>query len=287
MKFAGKIFQKLTDPIFYRKYARWLIRRFRSFDDLPVINQLEQLPGLASAVVVIAHPDDEIFCSGLIYELKQRGGRVKLLCLTRGEGGPCGDHSREVLGAVRSREMQRSCEVMGVDELIFLGHVDPVGSGLKVFAPDVSAGDLAAQIRPHFEGADLVISHGSSGEYWHPAHLLVYHAVKLAVDLPVKGTLTWMTFLARQAGHPLPGMVNWDDAPFLHIDNTKHQEARRRSLECHQSQLGLFGKFAGGDYLDFIRLTSCEAYALQKDGNLQVAEAADESKRERNHRADA
>ena len=286
MRLAKKIFQKLRDPAFYRKYSRGLLRAFRSFDGIPALCDFDQLPALASTVVVIAHPDDEIFCSGFIYELKQRGGRVKVLCVTRGEGGPCGDHTRDALGEVRTREMQRSCDVMGVDELIFLGHVDPLGKGLIAFAPDVSAGDLAAQIRSHIEGVDLVISHGSSGEYWHPAHLLVYRAVKLAVDLPEKKSPLWMTFLARQVGHPLPKIINWDDAPFLHIDNTKHQEARRRSLECHQSQLDLFGQFAGGDYLDFIRLTSREAYSLQNRGNLQVAEAADKSKGQGNHRTD-
>ncbi len=76
--------------------------------------------------------------------------------------------SRESLGRVRAEEMKRACEILAVDELIFLGHVDPEGKGYKVFAPEVSAADLAAQLRPHLAGFDLVVSHGSSGEYWHP-----------------------------------------------------------------------------------------------------------------------
>jgi len=277
-KLVQKICQRITDPIFYRKRTRDLIRGFRSFDDVEKPLQLEHFTDLERAVVVVAHPDDEVFCSGLICELKHLGCHVTVLCLTRGEGGPCDGFSREELGEIRSVEMRESCDELGVDALVFLGHIDPVAKGFKVYAPDVSVEALARQIREYIEGADLVLSHGSSGEYWHPAHLLVFGAVKEVIDSIGEPTPTWMTFLARQIGHPLPDLVNWDDPAFLRVDNAPYQDARRRSLECHRSQLGLFGRFAGGDHGDFIRLTAREAYALQKWGDLQVAEAADEGK---------
>jgi len=278
IKLVQKICQRITDPIFYRKRTRDLIRGFRSFDDVEKPLHLDNFTDLNRAVVVVAHPDDEVFCSGLICELKHLRCRVTVLCLTRGEGGPCEGFSREELGQIRSVEMQKSCDELGVDELVFLGHIDPIAKGFKVYAPDVSVEALARQIRVYIEGADLVLSHGSSGEYWHPAHLLVFGAVKQVIDSIGATSPTWMTFLARQIGHPLPDLVNWDDPAFLRVDNAPHQDSRRRSLECHRSQLGLFGRFAGGDHRDFIRLTVREAYALQKWGDLQVAETADKGK---------
>ncbi len=278
IKLVQKICQRITDPIFYRKRTRDLIRGFRSFDDVEKPLHLDNFTDLNHAVVVVAHPDDEVFCSGLICELKHLRCRVTVLCLTRGEGGPCEGFSREQLGQIRSVEMQKSCDELGVDELVFLGHIDPIAKGFKVYAPDVSVEALARQIRVYIEGADLVLSHGSSGEYWHPAHLLVFGAVKQVIDAIGATSPTWMTFLARQIGHPLPDLVNWDDPAFLRVDNAPYQDSRRRSLECHRSQLGLFGRFAGGDHRDFIRLTSREAYALQKWGDLQVAETADKGK---------
>jgi LmbE family N-acetylglucosaminyl deacetylase len=277
-KLVQKIYQRITDPVFYRKRTRDLIRGFRSFDDVEKPLLLEHFSDLERAVVVVAHPDDEVFCSGLICELKYLGCHVTVLCLTRGEGGPCDGFSREELGGIRSVEMRESCDELGVDELVFLGHIDPVAKGFKVYAPDVSVEALVRQIRDYIEGADLVLSHGSSGEYWHPAHLLVFGAVKQDIDSIGERSPTWMTFLARQIGHPLPDLINWDDPAFLRVDNTPYQDARRRSLECHRSQLGLFGRFAGGDHGDFIRLTAREAYALQKWGDLKVAEAADKGK---------
>ena len=279
IKSLQKICQRITDTLFRRGGTRGLTRGFRSDDDAKKPLQLEHFADLGRAVVVVAHPDDEVFCSGLICALKHLGCHVTVLCLTRGEGGPCDGFPREELGEIRSGEMQESCDELGVDELVFLGHLDPLAKGSKVYAPDVSVEALALQICEYLEGADLVLSHGSSGEYWHPAHLLVFGAVKQVIDSIGEPTPTWMTFLARQLGHPLPNLVNWDDPAFLRVDNTSYQDARRRSLECHRSQLGLFGRFAGGDHRDFIRLTAREAYALQKWGDLQVAEAADKGER--------
>lgn len=270
IKLAQKICQRITDPVFYRKVTRDFIRSFRSFNDQEKPQQLKRLPDLQRVVVVVAHPDDEVFCSGLICELKHRGAHISVLCLTRGEGGPCRGYAREELGEIRSAEMEKSCGELGIDELVFLGHIDPVAREFKVFAPDVSVEELALQIRDHIARADLVLSHGSSGEYWHPAHLLVFGAVRQVIDALGAESPTWMTFFARQIGHPLPDLVNWDDPAFLRVDNTPHQEVRRRALECHHSQLGLFGKFAGGDHGDFIRLTARETYALQKWGEIPI-----------------
>ncbi|MBL9158312.1 MAG: PIG-L family deacetylase [Verrucomicrobiales bacterium] len=266
MKLLRKICERLTDPVFYRKRTRDLLRGFRNFEDGKPSRSLSQLGEVASAVIVVAHPDDEVFCSGLLCEMKDQDVHVRVLCLTKGEGGPCGDHPREALGRIRAEEMKEACDVLGVDELIFLGHIDPVGRGFKVFAPEISPVDLASQILPHLAGRDLVISHGSGGEYWHPAHLLVFEAVKDAVSRSGAAAPTWITFSARQPDHPLPELVNWDDPAFLTLEGSRHERKRLKALDCHRTQLGLFSKFASGDHADFIRLTSREAYALQQRG---------------------
>ncbi len=246
------------------------MRGLRSFEDQTGSNELDQLPRFNRAVVVVAHPDDEVFCSGLILELKSRGCRVDVMCVTKGEGGPCGEHPREKLGVIREREMRRSCDVLGITDLIFLGHVDPIAVGFKSFAPEVSSNRLANEVMLNLSGADLVISHGSSGEYWHPANLLVFTAIKEIFDSGQCAEAFWMTFLARQPDHPLPRLVNWDDAAFLSIYDPRHQEKRLRSLACHESQLGLFGQFADGDFGDFIRKTCRESYSLQHAGGLEI-----------------
>lgn len=267
MQVIRKIWQRLGDPLFYRRRARDLARRWKSFDDEPKTNSLDTLGEIDTALVFVAHPDDEIFCSGIICELVERGVEVTVLCLTKGEGGPTGDSTREELGAVRTEEMYASCDVLGVKRVEFLGHIDPVAEGYRVFAPAVSAEDLARQIQPEFEKADLVISHGSSGEYWHPAHLLVFAAAERALEECQNSG--WLTFLARQPDHPIPRLVNLDDPVFLSLDVRRHREKRWDALSSHTSQLGLFAKFAGGCPEDCVDLVTTENYCLRRPTNRE------------------
>ncbi|MAS96782.1 MAG: hypothetical protein CMO55_26630 [Verrucomicrobiales bacterium] len=284
MPLPAKILHRLSDPVFYRKRGRDLLRRFRSFDDHPKIESVDELGDVKKVVVVVAHPDDETFCSGLICEFRDRGIQVQLLCLTRGEGGPTGGASREELGLIRAAEMEQACRSLGIESLVFLDHVDPIGGKYRVFAPDVSAARLGEQIAPLVQDADLILSHGSNGEYWHPGHLLVHAAIyELLKDRPGDEGPCWMCFLARDSEYPIPRLVNWDDPVYLRIDTSAHSVRRALALEHHSSQLGLFGRFARGDYHDFIRKTAIESYSLMRRGALQIPKSGDESECEGNH----
>ena len=257
----------MVDPVFYRKRVRDLLRLGKSFDDEPKEHSVDALGKIDRAVVFVAHPDDETFCSGIICELVERGTEVTVLCLTRGEGGPTGNSTREELGRVRSAEMRDSCDALGVSRVEFLGHIDPTAKGFRLFAPDVSVGELSRQVLPEFENVDLVISHGSSGEYWHPAHLLVYAATMRSFD-ECQGP-GWLTFLARQPEHPMPRLVNQDDPVFLSLDVTRHREKRWAALSSHASQLSLFAKFAGGRAEDCVDLVTRENYCLRQPINRE------------------
>ncbi|MDF1825990.1 MAG: PIG-L family deacetylase [Verrucomicrobiales bacterium] len=265
MRLLIKIWQRLTDPVFFQKRFRIFQRAIREPVEVDGVNSIQEVNDFRHAVVFVAHPDDESFCSGLICQLIDAGARVDVLCLTRGEGGPTGGLNREDLGKAREVEMRRACRVLGVTELIFLDHVDPVAKEFRLFAPDVSEADLAKQVRPFLKGADLIISHGSSGEYWHPAHLLVHAAVKRAiVRLP---DCQWMTFLANQRKHDIPKLVNTDDPAHLTLDVSHLHGRRKAALDCHTSQLPLFGRFAEGTVDDFVEKTSIEAYCIKDPEN--------------------
>ncbi len=262
MSLLRKVCQRISDPVFYRKQLRRLSRIATSPGGKtePRVDWKGWL-SLNRVVVVVAHPDDETFCSGLLLDLVAAGVSVEILCLTRGEGGPTGAYSREELGAVREEEMKRACEALGISRVEFLGHVDPVARGYRVFAPKVRKEALAEQLQPLIRDADLVVSHGSCGEYWHPAHLLVFDAVGLAAE---EEGLGWMTILARNPEHPIPRLVNRDDRADLRFDVATRRSKREEALECHQSQLGLFGRFAGGSWKDFVEQTAVETYCLRK-----------------------
>lgn len=260
-----RISQRLGDPVFYEKRFRQVARLLRP-PRAPRPVTLDQLlsgvdPG--PCLVVIAHPDDELFASGLLLEARTRGVPAEILCLTRGEGGPVGAGTREDLGARREGELRASATILGIRSVTFLDHRDPVGRVHRTYAPEVSVGALAAQLSPIFQSRAprLIITHGSHGEYWHPAHLLLHRAVFQTLRhreiSPAPGLLT---FHAWQPGHSLPNFLNREDPADLLIDSHFHRAARIAALEAHSSQAEFFSALGGGSLEGFIDQTRHEAY---------------------------
>lgn len=229
----------------------------------PALTSLDALllPGRVAAV--LAHPDDETFCSGLLAELAERGSRIEVHCLTRGEGGPTGGLAREVLGAAREEEMREACGVLGIAGVHFLDLIDPLPDGSGARAPEVAVEELADRLVEALEPADWVLSHGSDGEYRHPAHLMVFGAVRRWHREKADGEQRWVTFSANNPEHPLPRFVNAGDAADLVLDVSRHREKRIRALASHRTQRELFARFAGGEIEDFVEKTSLEAYCFQ------------------------
>lgn len=185
-----------------------------------------------------AHPDDELYAAGLLAALSERGVRIHLLCLTRGEGGTMGKPpvaTRDTLGAAREAELRASAQVLGIATVELLGYVDPEPTGVPriVRAPDVDPGHLTSLIAEAIRksGAEAVLTHGSNGEYGHPAHRLVHQSVVQAVDSAVL-----YTFNANAPGVSLWGGVNPDDPADLVFDATPWLDAKIRAFESHVSQ---------------------------------------------------
>ena len=73
----------------------------------------------ASLLIVLAHPDDEIFHGGALAHLSERGVRVTLVCATDGEAGKVHPSVGPVddLGALRVEELKLSCARLGIEGL--------------------------------------------------------------------------------------------------------------------------------------------------------------------------
>ena len=137
-------------------------------------------------LAVGAHPDDETFAGGLLARYASEGHEVRLLLTTRGEGGFPGEPplcERSELGAIREAEARESGRILGASEVRFLpfrdpdlvrGRLQPIAASLDEFS-----GAIAAEIavsRP-----DVVVTHGSGGEYGHPQHTYTHRAVFAAL----------------------------------------------------------------------------------------------------------
>ncbi len=80
-------------------------------------------------LVVLPHPDDEVFpMSGTLSQYILDGAQVTYVCLTLGEmgrnlGNPA-FANRVSLPQVRKKELQHSCEIIGIQDLRFWGYHD-------------------------------------------------------------------------------------------------------------------------------------------------------------------
>src|SRR5688500_2419159 len=76
-----------------------------------------------SLLAVFAHPDDEsIACGGLLARCADLGAHVAVVCATAGEAGPGG--GAEDLAKQRTDELRAAAAVLGISEIIMLGHAD-------------------------------------------------------------------------------------------------------------------------------------------------------------------
>lgn len=77
-------------------------------------------------MVVLAHPDDpEFFCGGTVGRWVQEGAEVVYILVTSGERGsddPSTDP--EKLAGIREKEQRAAASVLGVHDVVFLGHPD-------------------------------------------------------------------------------------------------------------------------------------------------------------------
>lgn len=143
----------------------------------------------ASILVVLAHPDDEIFHGGMLAHLAERGARITLVCATDGEAGKAHPSVGPVddLGALRVEELRRSCAHLGIDEPVLLRfhdsarkerqrHDDPHAlANVDMLDVEAALRGIIADVKPH-----VVVTFEPHGGYYHPDHVAIHRATTAA-----------------------------------------------------------------------------------------------------------
>jgi LmbE family N-acetylglucosaminyl deacetylase len=192
-----------------------------------------------------AHPDDEtVFAGGTLARLARAGIRAGVLWATRGEGGEAGEPplcARAELGAVREAEARCAVRALGCGAAGFLGYLDPdVGPQNELFPYAQDEAEAAARLTDRLRALrpDAILTHGSSGEYGHPAHRLS-HRIGLAAARRA-GVPAVYTFSAFFEGHPRLRSANRDDPADFVIRLGAALERKAAAYECHRTQHALF-----------------------------------------------
>lgn len=212
---------------------------------------------MATVLAISAHPDDESgFAGGLLARYAEEGHQVYILETTRGEGGEVGDPPvgpKERLGEYREQETRCAAAALGVVELRFLGFVDPsievgepgraIAAGMEEFASAIAR--QIQEIQP-----DILVTHGTNGEYGHPQHIYTHQAVRHAL----RGLNPWiphevLTWCANTGSNAEDRLTNRDDpADFtLELEGTDWFERKVAAMECHRSQHAMFFRNTGAN----------------------------------------
>ena len=196
---------------------------------------------------IIAHPDDEtLFAGGMMGWLSQKGVEIHILSATRGEGGELGDPpvtTREGLGRVREQELRCAARELGASSVRFLDYVDPpVGENDSLYPYTTDIDGLALQFAKAIETIEptLILTHGSGGEYGHPAHVITHLAVMQAHSRVLAETLTPHLYTFSAA---VPGIqdrvLNLEDPADIVIDVTQWLSVKAAAADCHRTQHSL------------------------------------------------
>jgi N-acetylglucosamine malate deacetylase 2 len=206
---------------------------------------------MATILAVSAHPDDEtLFAGGTLAMYARQGHDVYILETTRGEGGETGDPplaDLDTLGAVREQEARSAAAALGVKDIFFLPFIDPrmeiggtpkaIDASMGVFSGAI--GDYIEKLRP-----DLVMTHGSNGEYGHPQHVFTHQAVfRTLKDSGSKIAL--MTWQAWYEPTRYARILNSNDRADIILDITPWREAKVNAALCHKTQHAMFLRNSG------------------------------------------
>jgi N-acetylglucosamine malate deacetylase 2 len=196
---------------------------------------------------IAAHPDDELFGGGYLAKLAAEGNELFMLCTTRGEGGEVGDPPvgpKERLGEYREREMQAAARALGAREVEFLDFVDPwmeIDGEAKPI--DASPTEFRHAILAHLERVrpDIVVTHGSNGEYGHPQHIYTHQTVRAALaSLEGQRPRELLTWCARSPATEADKVTNRDDPADFEIDISPWFAIKLAAARAHRSQHAMF-----------------------------------------------
>lgn len=148
---------------------------------------------MSTLVAFHAHPDDEsLIMGGTFARAAAEGHRTVLVVATNGDHGqvPSDLAVGETLVDRRQRETQQSCDLLGVQRIVWLGYSDSGMTGWEQNgAPEafinanteVAAQQLANILQE--EHADVFVTYDWHGNYGHPDHLQVHKVGHRAAQL--------------------------------------------------------------------------------------------------------
>jgi LmbE family N-acetylglucosaminyl deacetylase len=199
------------------------------------------------AVAVVAHPDDlEYGAAAAVARWTRQGKHVSYVMVSSGEAGIAGQDPA-VVGPLREEEERRSAAIVGVSEVLFLGHTD----GLIEYGIPLRR-DLARALRQLQPDVVITMSFDLTWGEGGPVNHADHRAVGLAVLDACRDAANEWVFpeLALPPSHIKDAYVAASGDPTHFVDVTGSIDAGVASLREHRAYLaGLGGDFEPDEFL--------------------------------------
>ncbi len=148
-------------------------------------------PAPADLMLIIPHPDDEVFsCGGIFSKMSEAGRRIVTVTLTKGASGrTLGLCTQAELPMFRERELRASLRTLGVQDVYIYDYPDfvpdadrglPQNGGLR----DIPEAEGVAELEKLFNRhrPNVVVSFPPNGSNGHPDHVTTNEWVLKALE---------------------------------------------------------------------------------------------------------
>ena len=197
---------------------------------------MEEIP--ERALVVIPHPDDaEPWCAGTVARWASRGTSVHyLVCTDGGKGASDRGITSSQLALVREKEQLTASEMLGVQEVVWLGHPDGELEDTTDFRKEI-----VRQIRRVRPEVVLCPEPHRRNLAWHRDHRITGQVTLDAVFPWARDHLHFME-LWEQEGlepHKTATVLFWGaELPDTYVDIGESMGVKVQAVLAHMSQLG-------------------------------------------------
>jgi len=219
-------------------------------------------------MAIFPHPDDETLGLGSTFaRYASEGVETYLVCATHGERGwfesEGPDPGFEGVARIRTGELQRAADNLGLHEVTFLDYID---GDVDQANPAEIIRKLVAQIRR--VRPQVIVTFAPDGGYGHPDHIALSQftngAIVCAADeshedgLPSHRVSKFYYMvdsvdIVRAANEAFGGLhmeidgvirhhVGWEDWQITTVlNNQKDMDKVKKAIQCHKSQLTGYG----------------------------------------------
>ncbi len=194
-------------------------------------------------IVVVAHPDDELFMAPAVAALTRQGANVTIFHATRGSAGPGVSGLPKGAELAKRRSAEAWCAALALGAGHAIAELEDGKLAEDAHGKESAARILADQLASRLPFVDLVLTWGPDGGYGHADHRMVSALASQVVQALPASERPRLLYVGIPAGSlpPVPQMADWAVTdPVLLTETIAYTPADLAAAEaaaqCHVTQ---------------------------------------------------